>query len=56
MGVKMVLSGEGSDEILGGYLYFGHAPNAEEFHKAIFHSILFPFLDIYFQHGDVGNR
>jgi len=33
MGVKMVLSCEGSDEILGGYLYFGHAPNAEEFHK-----------------------
>jgi asparagine synthase (glutamine-hydrolysing) len=36
MGVKMVLSGEGSDEILGGYLYFGHAPNAEEFHKVPF--------------------
>jgi len=32
-GVKMVLSGEGSDEIFGGYLYFHRAPNAEEFHK-----------------------
>jgi asparagine synthase (glutamine-hydrolysing) len=32
MGVKMVLSGEGSDEIFGGYLYFGNAPNKEEFH------------------------
>lgn len=33
MGIKMVLSGEGADEILGGYLYFHKAPNAEEFHK-----------------------
>lgn len=33
MGVKMVLSGEGSDEIFGGYLYFHAAPSAEEFHK-----------------------
>ncbi|MDA8018291.1 MAG: asparagine synthase B [Thermoanaerobaculia bacterium] len=32
MGVKMVLSGEGSDEIFGGYLYFHKAPDAEEFH------------------------
>ncbi|KAH3900927.1 probable Asparagine synthetase [glutamine-hydrolyzing] 2 [Saccharomycodes ludwigii] len=31
-GVKMVLSGEGSDEIFGGYLYFAQAPNAAEFH------------------------
>lgn len=31
-GVKMVLSGEGSDEIFGGYLYFAQAPNAQEFH------------------------
>lgn len=33
MGVKMVLSGEGADEIFGGYLYFHKAPDAEEFHK-----------------------
>lgn len=31
-GVKMVLSGEGSDEIFGGYLYFAQAPSAAEFH------------------------
>ena len=33
MGIKMVLSGEGADEIFGGYLYFHKAPNAREFHK-----------------------
>mmetsp|Transcript_10768 Transcript_10768/g.27110 ORF Transcript_10768/g.27110 Transcript_10768/m.27110 type:complete len:649 (+) Transcript_10768:282-2228(+) len=33
LGVKMVLSGEGADETLGGYLYFHEAPNAEEFHR-----------------------
>ncbi|KAL9596432.1 MAG: hypothetical protein Q9219_005816 [cf. Caloplaca sp. 3 TL-2023] len=33
MGVKMVLSGEGSDEIFGGYLYFHAAPNKEAFHE-----------------------
>lgn len=33
LGIKMVLSGEGADEIFGGYLYFHKAPNAEEFHK-----------------------
>ncbi|HEX7348452.1 MAG TPA: asparagine synthase B [Rhodanobacteraceae bacterium] len=32
LGVKMVLSGEGSDEIFGGYLYFHKAPSAEAFH------------------------
>lgn len=32
MGVKMVLSGEGSDEIFGGYLYFHKAPSAAAFH------------------------
>ena len=34
-GIKMVLSGEGADEILGGYLYFHNAPNEEEFHKEV---------------------
>lgn len=33
MGIKMVLSGEGADEIFGGYLYFHKAPSAEEFHN-----------------------
>jgi asparagine synthase (glutamine-hydrolysing) len=33
MGIKMVLSGEGADETLGGYLYFHKAPSPEEFHK-----------------------
>lgn len=33
MGVKMVLSGEGSDEIFGGYLYFHAAPDREAFHE-----------------------
>ncbi|BGP45822.1 asparagine synthetase [Rhodotorula kratochvilovae] len=33
MGVKMVLSGEGSDEIFGGYLYFHAAPTAKDFHQ-----------------------
>lgn len=32
-GVKMVLSGEGSDEIFGGYLYFGAAPSPRDFHQ-----------------------
>ena len=32
-GIKMVLSGEGSDEIFGGYLYFHKAPNSDEFYK-----------------------
>lgn len=33
MGIKMVLSGEGADELFGGYLYFHKAPNAREFHE-----------------------
>src|SRR5690606_31585856 len=32
MGIKMLLSGEGSDDLFGGYLYFHKAPNAQEFH------------------------
>ncbi|MGV8959475.1 MAG: asparagine synthase B [Stenotrophomonas sp.] len=39
MGVKMVLSGEGSDEIFGGYLYFHKAPNAREFHEELVRKI-----------------
>lgn len=33
MGIKMVLSGEGSDELFGGYLYFHKAPDARSFHE-----------------------
>ena len=33
MGIKMVLSGEGADEVFGGYLYFHKAPSAKEFHE-----------------------
>jgi asparagine synthase (glutamine-hydrolysing) len=33
MGIKMVLSGEGADEIFGGYLYFHKAPNGRAFHE-----------------------
>lgn len=33
MGIKMVLSGEGADEIFGGYLYFHKAPNPQAFHE-----------------------
>jgi len=35
MGIKMVLSGEGADEIFGGYLYFHKAPNAQAFHEEL---------------------
>ena len=35
MGIKMVLSGEGSDELFGGYLYFHKAPDAQEFHEEL---------------------
>ena len=35
MGVKMVLSGEGADEIFGGYLYFHKAPDARQFHEEL---------------------
>lgn len=40
LGVKMVLSGEGSDEIFGGYLYFHKAPNKEEFHRETCHKVI----------------
>ncbi len=33
LGVRVVLSGEGADEIFGGYLYFGNAPSAKDFQK-----------------------
>lgn len=33
MGIKMVLSGEGADEVFGGYLYFHKAPDAKSFHE-----------------------
>lgn len=35
MGIKMILSGEGADEVFGGYLYFHKAPNAVEFHEEL---------------------
>ena len=35
MGIKMVLSGEGADEIFGGYLYFHKAPDAKSFHDEL---------------------
>lgn len=40
LGVKMVLSGEGSDEIFGGYLYFHKAPNKDEFHQETCRKVL----------------
>ena len=39
-GIKMVLSGEGSDEIFGGYLYFHMAPDAKEFHEECVRKLL----------------
>lgn len=33
LGFKVVMSGEGADEIFGGYLYFHKAPNPAEFHR-----------------------
>jgi asparagine synthase (glutamine-hydrolysing) len=40
MGIKMVLSGEGADELLGGYLYFHLAPNPKEFHEETVRKVL----------------
>ncbi|WP_370550764.1 asparagine synthase B [Edwardsiella tarda] len=40
MGIKMVLSGEGADEVFGGYLYFHKAPNAKEFHDETVRKLL----------------
>lgn len=39
IGCKMVLSGEGADELFGGYLYFKKAPNETEFHKEIIRKV-----------------
>ncbi|XP_055326649.1 probable asparagine synthetase [glutamine-hydrolyzing] [Sitodiplosis mosellana] len=39
-GLKMILSGEGADEIFGGYLYFHQAPNAQEFHHELVNRVL----------------
>lgn len=39
-GLKMILSGEGADEIFGGYLYFHQAPNAQEFHQELVNRVL----------------
>lgn len=47
LGVKMVISGEGSDEIFGGYLYFHKAPNKEEFHLETCRKVLHP-NDVHF--------
>lgn len=47
LGVKMVLSGEGSDEIFGGYLYFHKAPNKEELHQETCRKVLNRLINCY---------
>lgn len=44
MGIKMVLSGEGADEIFGGYLYFHKAPDARAFHEETVRKLSKPHL------------
>ena len=44
MGIKMVLSGEGSDEIFAGYLYFHKAPNAQELQAELIDKVTFYLL------------
>jgi asparagine synthase (glutamine-hydrolysing) len=39
LGIKMCVTGEGSDEIFGGYLYFHKAPNREEFHRELIRKV-----------------
>ncbi|KAI6187787.1 Asparagine synthetase [glutamine-hydrolyzing] [Aphelenchoides besseyi] len=46
-GIKTVLSGEGADEILGGYLYFSNAPTLEEFHQETVSRVCnLPYADV----------
>ena len=40
LGIKVVLTGEGSDEVFGGYLYFHKAPNKKEFHQETVRKLL----------------
>lgn len=47
LGVKMVISGEGSDEIFGGYLYFHKAPNKEDFHRETCQKVPWSFSSIF---------
>lgn len=54
MGIKMVLSGEGADEVFGGYLYFHKAPDAREFHEETVRKLLaLHMFDCARQQGDV---
>ena len=46
MGIKMVLSGEGADELFGGYLYFHKAPNSKEFHEETVRTVSYTHLTL----------